>query len=218
MQRYPRALQLEPNHVAHTRGRLRFSGSTSTIIFALLAQASIEARAADTVPSAAARSPDALTETWPLAIAVGGGLNASRRATGEATFLLDVPGPYLSIGYSNTGAGRRAYAEGGIWLIFSFAAGIGRYFDSAGASPWSFHLFAGLPVPLVGFGPDGARNPFSSRIAPVIFYVEPFYRPEFREGADVAHEAGLLLKVRIGLTKRQWSLPGYDFMAGVYDL
>ena len=36
-----------------------------------------------------------------------------------------------------------------------------------------------------------------------------------RTEAAIEHEVGVLLKLRIGLTTRQWSLPGYDMMAGV---
>jgi hypothetical protein len=109
------------------------------------------------------------------------------------------------------------YIEGGVSLILSVAAGAGYHLDSTGPSRWGFHVFAGLPLPLVGFGREGASTPFSSRvhIAPLLFYLKPFYRPEFRKGAAVEHEAGVLLKLSVGLTKRQWALPGYDATAGL---
>ncbi len=190
----------------------------SALVLASLACVSTDARAAGIAPSAAAGPPMPIVERWPLAVAIGGGLNTGGHPTGEATFLADLPGPFFSLGYTNSGDDRRVYAEGGAWLILNLAAGVGRHLDSADRSRWGFHVFAGLPVPVVGFGSAGATTPFSSHIAPILFFVEPFYRPEFRKGAAVEHEAGVLLKVRIGLTKRQWSLPWFDFMAGMHDL
>jgi len=151
-------------------------------------------------------------------MAIGGGPNISGNLTAEATFLLDLPGPYVSVGYSHAGDGRRAYVEGGVSLIVSLAAGAGYHLDSTGASRWGFHLFAGVPVPLVGWGRDGASTPFRPpfHVAPFLLYVEPFYRPEFRQGAAVEHETGLMLKVRIGLTRRQWSLPGFGMFDGIH--
>jgi hypothetical protein len=183
----------------------------------MLAQTPMEAGAAEGAP-VASRSRDPVVERWPLALAIGGGVSASGRPTGEVTFLPDLPGPYLSLGYSNTRDARRLYGEVGVCLILNLAAGVGPHLGSTAGSQWGFHLFAGLPIPLVGFGPKGASAPFSSYIAPILLFVEPFYRPEFRKGVPAEHEVGLLLKVRIGLTKRQWSLPGFDFMAGVHDL
>jgi hypothetical protein len=183
----------------------------------------IAAATDDAAPSSTVRRAESTLEKWPLAIAIGGGLNASGHPTGEATFLPDLPGPYLSVGYSNNRGGRRAYVEGGVDLILNLAGGFGYHLDSTGGSRWGFHAFAGLPVPLVGFGQEGMSTPYNSRIhiAPLLLYLEPFYRPEFREGAAVEHEIGLLLKIRVGLTKHQWSRPGYDFMdgfSGIHDL
>jgi hypothetical protein len=200
---------------------------SSSLFFAILlavqAQTSTDAHATEAAPSAGTHHQEPAIEKWPLAIALGGGLNASGHLTGEATLLPDILGPYLSVGYSNTGIGRRVYAEGGVALILSLAAGAGYHLDSAGTARWGFHLFAGVPVPVIGFGRDGASTPFTSaiHIAPVVVYVEPFYRPEFRKGEAVEHEVGLMLKARIGLTKRQWSIPGLngiDALAGIHDL
>ena len=193
------------------------------IVLAVLAQTSTDAYATDTALSVGRTHQEPAIEKWPLAIALGGGLNASGHLTGEATFLPDLPGPYLSAGYGNTGVGRRIYAEGGVALILSLAAGAGYHLDSTGTARWGFHLFAGAPIPVIGFGRDGASTPFSSaiHIAPVLLYLEPFYRPEFRKGEAVEHEVGFMLKARIGLTKRQWSVPGLngiDGFAGIHDL
>jgi hypothetical protein len=190
---------------------------------ASLVRTPIAASADDAAPSSNVRPAEPALEKWPLAIAIGGGLNTSGHPTGEATFLPDLPGPYLSVGYSNSGEGRHVYAEGGVDLILNLAGGVGYHLDSTGASRWGFHVFAGLPLPLIGFGRDGASTPYGSmlHIAPLLLFVEPFYRPEFRRGAAVEHEIGLLLKMRVGLTKRQWSLPGFDLMAafqGARDL
>jgi hypothetical protein len=189
----------------------------------VLAQTSSEAHAADVPLSAVTNHQEPAIEKWPLAIALGGGLNASGHLTGEATFLPDLPGPYLSVGYGNTGVGRRVYAEGGVALILSLAAGAGYHLDSTSASRWGFHLFAGVPIPVIGFGRDGASTPFSSaiHIAPALLYLEPFYRPEFLKGETVEHEVGLMLKARIGLTKRQWAVRGLNIMdgfAGIHDM
>ncbi|MDB4981102.1 MAG: hypothetical protein JWM82_1854, partial [Myxococcales bacterium] len=107
--------------------------------------------------------------------------------------------------------------EGGANLVLNLAAGLGYHEESSLASHWGFHAFAGLPLPIVGWGRDGLSTPLTLRmhVAPLLLYVEPFYRPEFRRGASIEHEVGVLLKVRIGITKRQWSLPGYDGMTGL---
>jgi hypothetical protein len=202
---------------------LHFSRLVWAVPLAFWAHVPIAAAADDAAPASTVRRAEPTLEKWPLAIAIGGGLNASGHPTGEATFLPDLPGPYLSVGYSNNGEARRAYVEGGVDLILNVAGGVGYHIDSTGGSRWGFHAFVGLPVPLVGFGQGGLSTPYNSRIhiAPLLLYVEPFYRPEFREGAAVEHEIGFLLKMRVGLTKRQWSLPGYNFMdgfAGIHDL
>jgi hypothetical protein len=167
------------------------------------------------------RSPDAATEKWPMAIAFGGGLALSGHPTGEATFLPDIAGPHVSIGCSGTGADRRAYVEGGVGLLLSLAAGAGYHFDPEIGSHWGFHAFVGLPIPVVGWGPDGSSTPFTAsvRIAPLLLYLEPYYRPELREGAAVEHEVGVLIKFRVALTSHQWSLPGYNLItAGMHEL
>ena len=189
----------------------------SAAVVAFLAWVPVSASAEASAPPA---KPESAIERWPLAVAIGGGLNTSGHLTAEATFLLDLPGPYVSVGYSHAGSGRRVFVEGGVNLIVSLAAGTGYHLDSTGASRWGFHLFAGVPVPLIGLGPDGASTPFRPpfHVAPFLLYVEPFYRPEFLRGAALEHELGLMLKVRIGLTKRQWCLPGFDAMAGIHDL
>ncbi len=109
------------------------------------------------------------------------------------------------------------YVEGGANLILNFAAGVGYHESPGTASRWGVHAFAGLPIPIIGWGRDGVSTPFTfaGHIAPLLFYLEPYYRPEFRTEAAIEHEVGVLLKLRIGLTTRQWSLPGYDMMAGV---
>ena len=195
--------------------------AVSIAAFALLIQVPLVAASAgerDSPPTVS--SPSATTEKWPLAIAIGGGLNLSGHPTGEATVLPDVPGPYVSLGYSETGAGRRAYMEAGICLLVSVAAGVGYHPSAEGASRWGFHGFVGLPIPIVGWGPDGSSTPLTASIhvAPLLLYLEPFYRPEFREGAPVEHELGLLLKIRVGLTTRQWTMPGLNLTAGIHDL
>jgi hypothetical protein len=204
------------------RAHLLSSLLISTIVLAVLAP-SIDAQAADAAPSAGTPHAAPTIEKWPLALALGGGLNASGHLTGEATFLPDLPGPFISVGYGNTGVGRSVYAEGGVALILSLAAGVRYHLDTAGTTRWGFHLFVGVPIPVIGVGPGGASTPFHSaiHIAPVLVYVEPFYRPEFRKGEAVEHEVGFLLKARIGLTKRQWSVPGLNVMdgfAGIHDL
>jgi hypothetical protein len=154
---------------------LHSSSLLLAIVLAVLAQTSTDARATDTAPSARTSHQEPAIEKWPLAIALGSGLNTSGHQTGEATFLPDLPGPYLSLGYANTGAGRRVYAEGGVALMLSLAAGAGYHLDSIGATSWGFHLFAGVPIPVIGFGRDGTSTPFSSaiHIAPVVLYLEP---------------------------------------------
>jgi hypothetical protein len=108
-------------------------------------------------------------------------------------------------------------------VVWPCSVGAGYHRDSTGAARWGFHLFAGVPIPLIGFGRDGASSPISSaiHIAPLLLYAEPFYRPEFRKGEAVEHEVAFLLKARIGLTSRQWSVPGLDAIdaiAGIHDL
>lgn len=199
---------------------MNLSRLISLAVLASLTQLGASAHAAGSDPPPTGGAPETTIERWPLAVAMGGGLNASGRPTGEATFLPDLAGPYVSVGYSNAGNGRRAYVEAGVSLFVSLAAGVGYHLDSTDTPRWGFHVFAGIPVPLIGLGPDGTSTPFTSRvhISPFLLYLEPFYRPEFRKGTATEHETGLLLKVRIGLTKRQWSLPGFDATAGLHDL
>ncbi len=171
----------------------------------------------DPANSIARRAPEAILESWPRAIAVGGGVNKDGHATGEATFSPGLTGPHFSVGYAANSHGERAYVEGGANVVLNLAAGVGYHVDSKFASRWGFHVFAGLPLPLLGWGRDGASTPLTMRVhvAPLLLYIEPFYRPEFRRGASIDHEVGLLLKMRVALTNRQWLLPGYDGMAGV---
>ena len=193
----------------------------SIVVFALFSGTPLAAVSAEGLDSSpAASSPDGAVEKWPLAITIGGGSNLSGHPTGEVTILPDVPGPYVSLGYSETGGGRRAYMEAGVWLLLSMAAGVGYHPGDDGTSHWGFHVFLGLPVPIIGWGRDGWSTPLTGRfhIAPLLLYVEPFYRPEFRKGAAVEHEVGLLLKIRVGLTTRQWTMPGLNPAAGIHDL
>jgi hypothetical protein len=195
--------------------------AVSIVVFALFGGIPLAATAAEGLKSLPKpSSPESAIERWPLAIAVGGGLNLSGHPTGEATILPDVAGPYVSLGYTETGGGRRAYVEAGVWLLLSMAAGVGYHSGADGTSHWGFHAFLGLPIPIIGWGHDGLSTPLtgSFHIAPVLLYVEPFYRPEFRKGAPVEHEAGLLLKIRVGLTTRQWTMPGLNPAAGMHEL
>ena len=195
--------------------------AVSTAALALFVHVPLGVASAGTVDSPPSEStPAATIEKWPLAIAMGGGLNLSGHPTGEATFLPDVPGPYGSLGYSDTRGSRRVYMEGGICLLLSMAAGVGYHPDSEGASRWGFHAFVGLPIPVIGWGRDGLSTPlvWNLHVAPVLLYLEPFYRPEFRRGAPTEHEVGLLLKIRVGLTSRQWTFPGLNLLAGIHDI
>lgn len=188
-----------------------------------LSPAAFTALAFASWPSLAAADPNApppppsLVEPWPRAIAVGGGISSEGRASGELTFSAEPVGPQFSVGYVDGSGGGRAYVEGGANLILNLAAGIGYHGEPSPASRWGFHAFVGLPLPILGLGRDGLSTPFTFRvhIAPLLLYAEPFYRPELRRGAAIDHEVGLMLKLRIGITKWQWSLPGYDMMAGV---
>jgi hypothetical protein len=189
----------------------------SPAAFMALVFASWPSLAADAPNTSPVPAPSSLVEPWPRAIAVGGGISTQGRASGELTFSAGIGGPQFSVGYVDSSDGRRAYVEGGANLILNLAAGIGYHGESSPASRWGFHAFAGLPLPMLGWGRDGLSTPFTFRvhIAPLLLYAEPFYRPEFRRGAPIDHEVGVLLKLRIGITKRQWSLPGYDMMADV---
>jgi hypothetical protein len=111
----------------------------------------------------------------------------------------------------------RVYVEGGANLVLNFAAGVGYHGNSTVASRWGIHAFAGLPLPIIGWGRDGFGwpSPMKVHIAPLLLYAEPFYRPEFRRGLGIENEVGVLVKLRIGITKHQWSLPGYDVISGL---
>jgi hypothetical protein len=176
----------------------------------------------DQPPSQTPRPAIPAVERWPLAIEAGGGISRGGRATFEGTFSPDLGGPHLSIGYSRGDGGSILYGEAAVNLILTLGIGLDHYADSSAASRWGVHGLVGLPIPIVGFGRDGASNPLFGRgvlhVAPLMFYCEPFYRPQFRSGAEVNHEVGVVLKVRVGLTRRQWSLPGFGIFDGVTDL
>lgn len=190
-----------------------------------VALSGVSAKAAqitDQTPSKTPRPTSPTVERWPLAIEAGGGISRGGRATFEGTFSPDLGGPHLSIGYARGDRGSILYGEAAVNLILTLGIGLDHYTDSSAASRWGVHGLVGLPIPIVGFGPDGASTPLAGpglfHVAPLLFYCELFYRPQFRSGAEAIHEVGVVLKVRVGLTRRQWSLPGYGLFDGVTDL
>jgi len=167
---------------------------------------------APTASSDVSRTPSPAIERWPFAVEVGGGITREGRGTFEATFSPDLGGPHLSTGYSRGDRGWVFYGEIAINLLATVGIGADHYTDSSRASRWGVHGFVGVPVPIVGFGPDGASSALKApfRVAPILFYCEPFYRPQFRSGAAIDHEMGIVLKVRIGVTRRQWLRPAFS--------
>jgi hypothetical protein len=159
-------------------------------------------------------SSTAREEPWPFALSVGGGITRPGRALIEATVSPDFPGPYLSIG---TAGWDRVYGEVGLNVVLTIAAGAGGAVGSPEGKK-SVHLFVGLPLPIVGDGPAGWATPFSRpfEVSAVYLYVEPFYRPEWTSPSSVYHDYGVLLKVRVGLTKRQWDRRPYGLLDGAF--
>jgi hypothetical protein len=206
----------------------RFFSRTFLGWVSIVAQVAPSAAFAESGPPAdkpsiqAPRSSILPIERWPMAIEVGGGISRGGRSTFEGTFSPDLGGPHLSIGYSRGDRGSVFYGEAAVNLLLTFGIGLDYHSDFAGASQWGAHGLVGLPIPIVGFGRDGASTPLAGRgflhVPPLLLYCEPFYRPQLRSGADVHHEVGVVLKVRVGLTRRQWSLPGYGIFDGVTDL
>jgi len=180
------------------------------------------ARVADRTPSQTPAPATPTVERWPFAIEIGGGISRGGRTTFEGTFSPDLGGPHLSVGYSRGDRGSIVYGEAAVNLVVTLGIGLDHYTDSNVASRWGVHGLFGLPIPIVGFGRDGASTPLAGRgifrVAPLLLYCEPFYRPQFRSGAEVNHEVGVVLKVRVALTRRQWSLSGYGIFDGVTDL
>jgi hypothetical protein len=157
-----------------------------------------------------------------LAIEAGGGVSTGGRATFEGTLSPDLVGPHLSVGYSRGDGLSAVYSEVAVNLFLTLGIGLNRHSYSSRPSQWGVHGLVGLPLPIVGFGPDGASTPWAGRglfsLAPIVFYCEPFYRPQFRSGMNVDHEVGFVIKARVGLTQRQWSLPMPSMFDGVTDL
>jgi hypothetical protein len=205
-----------------------FCSRTFFIWVGLLVQSGPSQAFAETPPPAGKppdRTPSSSSPTverWPWAIEAGGGISRGGRATFEGTFSPSLGGPHLSIGYSRSDNGSGIYGETAVNLILTFGIGLDRHSDSSGAPQWGVHGLVGLPIPLVGFGRDGGSTPLAGRgllhLAPLLLYCEPFYRPQFRSGENVDHEVGFVLKVRVGLTRRQWSLPMIGIFDGVTDL
>ena len=153
-------------------------------------------------------------EPWPFALSAGGGITRPGRALIEATFSPDFGGPHLSIGAADW---NRVYGEVGLNLVLTIAAGAGYAIGSPEPKP-AVHLFVGLPLPIVGVGPAGWVTPFSRpfEVAAIYLYAEPFYRPEWTSTSSAYHSYGVLLKVRVGLTKRQWDRRRYGLLDGVF--
>jgi len=153
-------------------------------------------------------------EPWPFALSAGGGITGPGRALFEATFSPDFGGPHLSIGAADW---NRVYGEVGLNVILTIAAGAGYAIGSPEPRP-AVHLFIGLPLPIVGVGPAGWVTPFSHpmEVSAIYFYAEPFYRPEWTSTSSVYQRYGVLLKVRVGLTKRQWDPRPYGLLDGVF--
>jgi len=185
----------------------------------VILQFSRSAAGVEPVPTAGggvSRTPNPAIERWPFAIEAGGGVTSGGRTTFEATFSPEPGGPHLSTGYSTGGSGSVLYSEVAVNLLATVGIGADHYTDSTSASRWGFHGFVGLPVPIVSLGLDGASNALKApfRVSPILFYCEPFYRPQWRSGAAIDNEVGIVLKVRVGVTRRQWSLPGVSLIEG----
>lgn len=151
-------------------------------------------------------------EPWPFALSAGGGITRPGRPLIEATFSPDFPGPYVSIGASDWD---RVYGEVGLNVGLTIAAG-GGYAVGSPERKGAIHLFVGLPLPVVGVGPAGWVTLFSRplEVAAIYLYAEPFYRPEWTRPSAVYNDYGVLLKVRVGLTKRQWDRRPYGILDG----
>jgi hypothetical protein len=159
-------------------------------------------------------SPVAREDPWPFAMSAGGGITRPGRALIEATFSPDFPGPHLSIGMAEWD---RIYGEVGLNAGVTIAAGAG-YAVGSPERKKAVHLFVGLPLPIVGVGPAGWVTPFSRplEVAAVYLYAEPFYRPEWTSPSSVYHDYGVLLKVRVGLTRRQWERRPFGLLDGAF--
>jgi hypothetical protein len=159
------------------------------------------------------------SESWSRPrLAVGAGIGNSRgtgslSASLEATLALRPTfGPYLSAGISQGAVaqgGRYAYGEIAFWAYLTLGAGVGYRFNTTSrsgldANGIAWHLFVGLPVPVVGTpGRDALfwRGYSHGGLAAALLYVEPYYRPQFSPGASgwTVHEVGLLLKITFDL-------------------
>jgi hypothetical protein len=156
-------------------------------------------------------------------LSVGGGIGSSRgdgslSASLEATLALrQTFGPFLSAGISQGAVAegaRYVYGEVAFWAYLSFGVGGGYRFNvnSPGgldASGVAWHLFVGLPVPVVGAPGRGSlfvRGYSHGGLAPALLYVEPYYRPQFSPGAPgwTVHEIGVLIKVTLDLAPGHW--------------
>ena len=145
-------------------------------------------------------------DKWPLAVSMGAGVLERDRSLFEATFYAGVWRPFLSIGVAERS---RPYGEVAINRLLTVGVGVGSDRSDTNNQGTTVHWFVGLPLPLAGVGPDGLTTvtSFWPGLALVYLYVEPFYRPEWSGSAPVEHTFGLLVKVRVGITRRQWERP-----------
>lgn len=151
-------------------------------------------------------------EAWPLSLSVGGGITRPGKALIEGTLSPHPFGPHLSFGIAG---GNRVYGEIGVNVLLSVGIGVG---DAVGAADrqTAVHLFVGLPLPIVGGGPAGwvtfSSDPFA--LPAVYLYAEPFFRPEWTSARTVYANYGVLLKVRVGLTRPQWDRRPHRLLDG----
>jgi hypothetical protein len=205
--------EMQPSMIASWRLR----GLVACVVSLQLSSSAVGVEPAPPPSSDASRTSSPALERWPFAIEAGGGITRGGGTTFEATFSPDPGGPHLSTGYSSGDRGSVFYGEVAVNLLATVGLGADHHTDSTTASRWGVHALVGLPVPIVGFGPDGASSALKApfRVAPILFYCEPFYRPHFRSGAAIDHEMGVVLKLRVGITRRQWSRPGFSLLEGV---
>ena len=128
-------------------------------------------------------------------------------------------GPFLSAGLAADSVARRSnyvYGEIAFWVYMTLGAGIGYRFgdeqyDREAGSGAAWHLFIGLPVPILGF--PGRKSIFvwsgysHGGMSPGVLYVEPYYRPQFgmsRNTGGTTHEIGLMVKTTFSISPRLW--------------
>jgi hypothetical protein len=143
-------------------------------------------------------------------LAAGGGF-VGEAGVAEVTFSPYSLGPHLSTGVDLGPREGYVYGEAAFSYFVTLGLGVGHRFrapaDEKDRALW--HVMAGLPMPLFGFRHSVGRRRFEAfgigihddpAMAPILIYIEPFFRwrKPLAADRDVDTAFGLMLKATFG--------------------